>query len=140
MNAVRDGNFEEALRLTRIDNPIAATLGRVCDHLCEGSCIRTHIDEPLAIRDIKRFIMDHETQQEPGNPVNPQAKKVAIIGAGPGGMAAALELAQDESALARYRAALESDPLYADVHVSLALLYDNAKIGESFDFSWIVGH
>ena len=94
MNAVRDGDFEKAVRLTRDDNPLASILGRVCDHLCETTCIRTHLDEPLAIRDIKRFIMDHETRQDMGVRVHPGAKNVAIIGAGPGGMAAALELAQ----------------------------------------------
>jgi len=94
MNAVRDGKLDEALHLTRADNPIASILGRVCDHLCETTCIRTHLDEPLAIREIKRFIMDHETHQDPVTPIHPGAKKVAIIGAGPGGMAAALELAQ----------------------------------------------
>ena len=93
MNAVRDGNLEEARLLTLDDNPIAATLGRVCDHLCETTCIRTHLDEPLAIRDIKRFIMDSEL--EPGSHPDKQAGdlKVAIIGAGPGGMATASELA-----------------------------------------------
>jgi len=94
MNAVRDGEFEEALRLTLIDNPIASTLGRVCDHLCESSCIRTHLDEPLAIRDIKRFIMEHETKPGVVSRVPAAGSlKVAIIGAGPGGMAAASELA-----------------------------------------------
>jgi len=101
MKAVREGNFDEALNLTRADNPIASTLGRVCDHLCETTCIRTHLDEPLAIRDIKRFIMDHEKkpgmglegQPDSHTQTRPQGKKVAIIGAGPGGMAAASELA-----------------------------------------------
>ncbi len=98
MNAVREGNIGEALRLTQADNPIATTLGRVCDHLCETTCIRTHLDEPLAIREIKRFIMDHEgMEQESGSErvtaSRSQALKVAIIGAGPGGMAAASELA-----------------------------------------------
>jgi len=93
MNAVRDAEFEDALRLTLSDNPIASMLGRVCDHLCESTCIRTHLDEPLAIRDIKRFIMSHEA--EPGVKALSGAAglKVAIIGAGPGGMAAASELA-----------------------------------------------
>ncbi len=94
MNAVREGDFEEALRLTQSDNPIATTLGRVCDHLCETTCIRTHLDEPLAIRDIKRFIMDHELRPGLSTQVPPRGLKVAIIGAGPGGMAAASELAQ----------------------------------------------
>ena len=94
MNAVRDGNFEEALQLTRADNPIASILGRVCDHLCETTCIRTHLDEPLAIREIKRFIMDQQTHLDPLARPAPRGKKVAIIGSGPGGMAAALELAR----------------------------------------------
>ncbi len=93
MHAVRQGQYAEALRLTLADNPIASTLGRVCDHLCETTCIRTHLDEPLAIREIKRFIMDHEAQPGLQNPPEPCGLKVAIIGAGPGGMAAASELA-----------------------------------------------
>jgi len=92
MNAVRDGNFLKAVKLTREDNPLPSILGRVCDHLCENTCIRTHFDEPVAIRQIKRFIMEHEEQ-----PVlftrNPSTKtNVAIIGAGPAGLAAAQEL------------------------------------------------
>jgi putative selenate reductase len=94
MNAVREGDFAEAVRLTRTDNPIASTLGRVSDHLCETACIRTHLDEPLAIREIKRFIMDRETGPELTSPVQNSGFRVAIIGAGPGGMAAAAELAQ----------------------------------------------
>jgi NADPH-dependent glutamate synthase beta subunit-like oxidoreductase len=92
MNAVRDGNFLKAVQLTREDNPLPSILGRVCDHLCENTCIRTHFDQPLAIRQIKRFIMEHEEQ-----PVlftrNPATmSKVAIVGAGPAGLAAAQEL------------------------------------------------
>jgi putative selenate reductase len=94
MNAVRDGEMEEAVRLTRADNPIACTLGRVCDHLCEATCIRTHLDEPLAIRDIKRFIMEQEARPDRKTVLPPSGKKVAIIGAGPGGMAAASDLAR----------------------------------------------
>ena len=60
MRAVRDGDFNEAVRITRADNPLPSILGRVCDHLCEDTCIRTHFDEPLAIRSIKRFIMGRE--------------------------------------------------------------------------------
>ncbi len=60
MAAVRSGDFREAVRITRLDNPLPAVLGRVCDHLCENTCIRTHLDQPLAIRQIKRFIMEQE--------------------------------------------------------------------------------
>ena len=60
MRAVREGDLAEAARITRLDNPLPAILGRVCDHHCEHTCVRTHLDEPLAIRQVKRFIMDAE--------------------------------------------------------------------------------
>ncbi len=94
MNALREGDPEGAARLARRDNPLAAMLGRVCDHLCEPVCIRTHLDEPLAIRHVKRFIMEHEEPAASDEPAPAAADgRVAIIGAGPGGMAAASELA-----------------------------------------------
>ncbi len=94
MNAVRDGDFAEAVRLTRGDNPLPSILGQVCDHLCETTCIRTHLDQPLAIRHMKRFIMEQEGQ--PLIPLQQPARgaKVAVIGAGPAGLSAAQELAQ----------------------------------------------
>jgi len=93
MRAVRDGNFEQAVAITRNDNPLAAILGRVCDHLCETTCIRTHLDEPLAIRDMKRFIMSHE-EGPTATTTAATETKVAIIGAGPAGLAAGQELAK----------------------------------------------
>jgi putative selenate reductase len=93
MAAVRSGEFREAVRITRLDNPLPAVLGRVCDHLCENTCIRTHLDQPLAIRQIKRFIMEQEQRPTP-LPANPATQtRVAIIGAGPAGLAAAEWLA-----------------------------------------------
>ena len=93
MEAVRSGDFREAVRITRLDNPLPAILGRVCDHLCENTCIRTHLDQPLAIRQIKRFIMEQEQRPTP-LPAHPATQaRVAIIGAGPAGLAAAEWLA-----------------------------------------------
>ena len=94
MQAVRERDLTTAIRLTRSDNPIPGMLGRVCDHLCEPACIRTHLDEPVAIRHIKRFIMGQEKAPSTLEQQPPLGIKVAIIGAGPGGMAAALELAR----------------------------------------------
>jgi putative selenate reductase len=99
MGAVREGDYEQAARLTRADNPIPAMLARVCDHLCEPVCIRTHLDEPLAIRHIKRFIVEQENGAPALDSRSPPAqpdpdRRVAIIGAGPAGMSAAVELAQ----------------------------------------------
>jgi hypothetical protein len=91
MRAVRDGDFDRAVEITRADNPLGSMLGRVCDHLCETTCIRTHMDEPLAIREMKRFIMEHETETGETRSSG-AAGKVAIIGAGPAGIAAGQEL------------------------------------------------
>ncbi len=95
MGAVREGDFDRAVTLTREDNPLPAILGRVCDHLCENTCIRTHYDEPLAIRDIKRFIMEHEKEPRLFERASDTGQKVAIIGAGPAGLSAAQKLAYD---------------------------------------------
>ena len=93
MAAVRAGEFAEAVRITRLDNPLPTVLGRVCDHLCENTCIRTHLDQPLAIRQIKRFIMDQERAASPRPAPPATATRVAIVGAGPAGLAAAEWLA-----------------------------------------------
>jgi len=93
MRAVRDGDWEIAVAVTRQDNPIPTILGQVCDHLCEHTCVRTHYDEPLAIRDMKRFVMTLETAPPATVPKPPTGIKVAIIGAGPAGMSAAELLA-----------------------------------------------
>ena len=109
MAAVRSGDVAEAVRITRLDNPLPSVLGRVCDHLCENTCVRTHLDQPLAIRQIKRFIMEHEleTAGVPGAASRPATgsvataaapetadARVAIVGAGPAGLAAAEWLAR----------------------------------------------
>jgi len=91
MRAVREGDFERAVQITRRDNPLGAILGRVCDHLCETTCIRTHLDQPLAIREMKRFIMSHEGDAPSVGGPNHDAR-VAIIGAGPAGIAGGREL------------------------------------------------
>jgi NADPH-dependent glutamate synthase beta subunit-like oxidoreductase len=88
MRAVREGRFDDAVEITRADNPVPSILGRVCDHLCESTCVRTHLDQPLAIRDMKRFIMSNETSPRVRERAEPSDAKVAIIGAGPAGIAA----------------------------------------------------
>lgn len=94
MAAVREGRFEDAVEITRQDNPLPTILGRVCDHLCENTCIRTHYDEPLAIREMKRFIMDKEVTPRYRHKEPDRGVKVAIIGGGPAGLATAYQLGQ----------------------------------------------
>ena len=94
LRAVSAGDYAAAQQIIRTDNPIPCVLGRACDHRCELTCVRTHLDEPVAIRDIKRFAMDVGNFRTPETRAAPTGPKVAIIGAGPGGMAVALELAR----------------------------------------------
>ena len=92
MRAVRNGHDAEAVEVVHRDNPLPCVLGRVCDHLCEQTCVRNHLDEPVAIRNVKRYIADLPAAAPRRSTVG-AGVKVAIIGAGPGGMAAARELA-----------------------------------------------
>ena len=94
MNLVREGNFDAAIDLTRDDNPLAAILGRACNHACESVCIRTHYDAPLAIREIKRFIMDEERQPHYRQRAPGRGVRVAVVGAGPCGLSVGYFLAQ----------------------------------------------
>ena len=94
MDAVRRGDLAEAIRITRQDNPLPSILGRVCDHLCETTCIRTHLDQPVAIRQIKRFIMDQEVTATGPATAPATNARVAIIGAGPAGLSAARDIAR----------------------------------------------
>jgi heterodisulfide reductase subunit A len=90
------GKFAEALELVRERMPFASIGGRICNRLCESSCKRGQIDAPLAICHTKRFLGDHEADQ--GLSVHPPLKprreeKIAVVGAGPGGLSAAYYLA-----------------------------------------------
>lgn len=93
---VAQGRYAEALAVHREANPFAAICGRVCPAFCENVCKRGGVDEPIAIRQVKRFMADHE-YTVPWTPPQLAPKKnikVAIVGAGPCGLTAALRLAQ----------------------------------------------
>ncbi len=93
----RAGRYAEALNVVRKDNVLPGICGRICTHPCEEACRRGEMDDPIAIRDIKRFLADleisesHETTPAKA-PFREEA--VAIIGSGPAGLAAAAELAR----------------------------------------------
>ncbi|MDI6742000.1 MAG: [FeFe] hydrogenase, group A [Smithella sp.] len=86
------GNFAEALAVIKDKNPLPAVCGRVCPHPCEADCRRNALDSAVNINGIKRFVADWDTfQMESYKPeCLPDTKhKIAIIGAGPAGLAAA---------------------------------------------------
>ena len=96
LNLAAEGRFEEGYILAREPNPVAAMCSYVCSAPCERACRRGDIDRPLAIRAMKRFLVEwHEASGIPD--VMPQVtareERVAVIGAGPAGLAVSRELA-----------------------------------------------
>ncbi len=93
------GEYLESVETIRERNPFPAICGRICHHPCEGRCRRGELDEPVAIRALKRYAadwyFDHVGELPEPEPF-PQTKsqKVAVIGAGPCGLSCAYFLAQ----------------------------------------------
>ncbi len=85
------GNFDKAFEVILKTNPFPNTTGMVCDHLCQSKCTRINYDSPVLIRDIKSFIAENAKKIEDRSSRKHlrDAKKVAIIGAGPAGLSAA---------------------------------------------------
>ena len=115
---IAEGRDEEAYLVARAPNPFASVCGRVCAAPCEDACRRGSIDAPISIRALKRYVTEQfgaesirpDTQDQlrqhlvsEGNRytghlpmeaiIEPQRKKVAVIGAGPAGLSAAHDLA-----------------------------------------------
>jgi NADH-quinone oxidoreductase subunit F len=96
LSLVSEGRYQEAISLIYQTNPMPGICGRVCTHPCMEVCVRQQTDEALAIPKIKRFAADMarkqgikvSLQKEP-----PKNQKVAVVGGGPGGLAAAYHLA-----------------------------------------------
>jgi NADH-quinone oxidoreductase subunit F len=89
--------FKEAFEIVKMDNPLPNVLGRVCHHPCETIC-RGKTGEPLALRDLKRFVADYALKNglmaKADRWVQNGRGKVAIIGSGPAGLTCAFYLAQ----------------------------------------------
>ncbi len=97
--AIREGDYDLGLKILYETNPFSQVCGRVCTHACETSCAAMHEGEPIAIRWLKRHITDSVAKDRfvelVGKPdVPPTGHKVAVIGAGPGGLTAAYDLAR----------------------------------------------
>lgn len=118
---IAEGEFEAAYLVARSPNPLASICGRICAAPCEDSCRRGKIDAPVSIRALKRFVcenygvesMNPDTQDALSDGVSDRGnkqrwhlpilqasrrdvarnQKVAVIGAGPAGLAAAHDLA-----------------------------------------------
>ncbi|HUU85863.1 MAG TPA: FAD-dependent oxidoreductase [Phycisphaerae bacterium] len=94
VSLIAEERFAEALEVIRRRCPLPGICGRVCDHPCEKVCRRGNHDDPIAIRALKRFAADLEEKlPNPAPPPPPDKEsKVAVIGSGPAGLAAAYDL------------------------------------------------
>ncbi len=92
LDLLREGRLDEAAALILEVNPMPAVTGRVCPHFCEGACNRGGFDEPVSVRGIERFLGDHilaHPERFLPPPAKESGKAVAVVGAGPSGLAAA---------------------------------------------------
>ena len=91
---VGQGKYQQALEIIMKDLPLPGVLGRICPHGCEDACRRCEVDAPVAIRDLKRLAADQFDPRNITIDCQPDRdEKVAIIGSGPAGLAAAYHLA-----------------------------------------------
>ncbi len=94
---VKEGKYSEAVAVIREKLTFPHSLGHICSHVCESGCKRTYINEPIAIREIKKFAVENDREQIWRQGVlrsGANGKKVAIVGGGAAGMTAAYYLAK----------------------------------------------
>jgi len=101
---IAEGRFEEAYALAEEPNPLAAICGHVCAAPCERACRRGKLDQPVSIRALKRFVAEQfgpysklgrqRIVSRMRAPKKLSGPKVAVVGAGPAGLAAATDLAK----------------------------------------------
>ena len=89
---IAKGRFKESLDLIRRRMPLPSVCGRVCLHPCEEVCARKEVDQAIAIEALKGFVADNVPLELPKRLPQTQSEKVAIIGSGPAGLAAAYDL------------------------------------------------
>lgn len=89
---IANGREQEALRVIKQDNPLPASIGRVCPHPCEDVCRRKHLEGAVSICALKRFSADSCPEYIPECKAY-NGKNIAVVGAGPAGLSCAYFLA-----------------------------------------------
>jgi NADPH-dependent glutamate synthase beta subunit-like oxidoreductase/Pyruvate/2-oxoacid:ferredoxin oxidoreductase delta subunit len=89
---IRAGRFDDAYAVSAEVNPFPSVCGWICTAPCEAACRRGTLDEPIAIRTLKRAAVEHGTLPPIEPPAVRRSEKVAVVGGGPTGMSAAYYL------------------------------------------------
>jgi NADH-quinone oxidoreductase subunit F len=96
ISLIAAGRFQDAYNLVMRENPFPAVCGRICTRPCERKCRRSTVDEPVAIRDLKRFAADYAFKNELPYKMQltfaKKGKRVAVVGAGASGLTCAYYL------------------------------------------------
>jgi len=92
---IAERKYEEAFVSIRKLNPLPRVCGRICTHPCEAACKRGQVEGPIAIAALKRFASDGPWAggYKAALPQTSSGQKVAVVGSGPAGLAAAHDLA-----------------------------------------------
>jgi NADH-quinone oxidoreductase subunit F len=109
LSLVAEGRSEEALRSHMDRNPFPSVCARVCPHPCEERCRRETVDTPVAIRAVKRFMVDSSPEVEVpvmDRPIE-ERRRIAVVGAGPAGLTAAYFLGRLRHEVTVYEAMAE---------------------------------
>jgi heterodisulfide reductase subunit A2 len=110
VSLIRARKYEEAFQLVLDATPLVGTLGRACYAPCELGCTRGELEGAIPIRRLKRFIAErHYAEQDgPGvDAVEPNGRRVAVVGSGPAGLTAAWQLVRGGYAVKIFEAAGE---------------------------------
>jgi NADH-quinone oxidoreductase subunit F len=94
VGAVAAGRYDDAYAIAAEFNPFPSVCGWICTAPCEAACRRGTLDEPISIRTIKRFASERGKLPAIPRPTVSHTERVAIVGGGPAGMAAAYFLAR----------------------------------------------
>ena len=96
IHLLSEGKTGEAVAVVRERIPFPVVCAYVCAHPCEAACTRGELDEPIAIRMLKRYAVDNDTGiwKENVKSSPPTGRRVAVVGAGPAGLTAAYYLAR----------------------------------------------